>query len=43
MLLFSLQYGRYCQLRRVLRQLEQPDGQVYMTYHVLFALRRKPL
>ncbi|GAA0569128.1 methyltransferase domain-containing protein [Caenispirillum bisanense] len=31
------------QLRRVLRQLEQPDGQVYMTYHVLFALRRKPL
>lgn len=31
------------QLRRVLRCLEQADGQVYTTYHVLFAIRQKAL
>lgn len=31
------------ELRRVLRRLEQADGQVYTTYHVLFALRQKAL
>lgn len=31
------------ELRRVLRNLEQADGQVYTTYHVLFGLRQKVL
>lgn len=30
------------ELRRVMRELEQMDGQVYTTYHVLFGIRRKP-
>lgn len=30
------------QLRRILRELEGVDGQVYTTYHVLFGIRRKP-
>lgn len=29
------------QLRRILRRLEDRDGQVYSTYHVLFGIRRK--
>lgn len=31
------------ELRRVMRRLEQIDGQVYTTYHVLFGFRRKAM